>query len=314
MSQPGLGDVAFLGIGEETTWGDAVSRTKFVRLISESLKLNAGFNFPDVGTHGHAQRAAVKLPVYVDGDVEVEMNFYGFGLLLKHLLGGTAISTDTKTFTPETALPVGLSLEIDRDKGAFVYKGCKINSASFSQARGELLKATVSVIGKGEDTSTATADTFPTDRPILDDYFAMELNDTAVLIQEWTMDIANSLSGGDRSDLGVLTIKEPVRTAKQVISGTFTAEFDDETVLDKWRARDDVKLELLYTGGKFDTDTAKTFSLNFVMPTVKITAGAAPVSGIGPIIQSFAFQARYNTTGTAEAISIALCSPDTITT
>jgi len=314
MAQPGLGDVAFLGIGEETTWGTAVSRTKFVRLISESLKQNAAFNFPDVGSHGHAQRAAVKLPVYVDGTVEVEMNFYGFGLLLKHLLGGTTYAAPLKTFTPETALPEGLSLEVDRDKGSFVYAGCKINSASFSQARGELLKATLSVIGKTETTTTATAETFPTDKPILDEHFTMEVDDTAVSIQEWSLDVNNNLSGGDRSDLGSLNIKEPVRTAKQTIAGQITAEFDDETVLDKFRLRNDIKLEFLYNGGDLDSDTTEDYRLEFVMPTVKLIGGAAPVSGIGPIIQTFGFQARYNTTGTAEALSILLNSGDTITT
>jgi len=44
MAQPGLGDVAYLGVGVESVWGTEVARTVFFRIISETLKLNGGFN------------------------------------------------------------------------------------------------------------------------------------------------------------------------------------------------------------------------------------------------------------------------------
>lgn len=318
MAEPGLGDVAFLGIGEEgdTTWGTLANRTKFLRILNESLKVNGGFNFPVVGSFGHEQRAGVKLPTFVDGDVELEVNYEGLGTVLKYMLGNLASSEPVHTASPTTDLR-SVSLEIDRDRLASAYAGCKINSASFSQSRGEILKLVLGIIGKSESTTAAaTAETFPTDSPVLDDHFAIETNDTAVQILEWSMEINNNLSGGDRSDLGSLAIKEPVRIDKQTITGTFLAEFDDTTIYGKFIARNKIKLEFLYTDtASTDLDTATTTTdhrlLQFIMPTVFFTEGALPVSGIGPIIQTFNYQAIYNTTGTTHAITIVLHNAET---
>lgn len=318
MSEPGLGDVAFLGFGEEgdTTWGTAVSRTKFLRIMSDSLRLHGGFNFPDIGSFGAAQRAAIKQPAYVDGTVELEVNYEGFGLMLKYLLGSLSSSEPLHTATPADDLR-SLTLEIDRDKTAAVYSGAKINSAAFSQARGEVLKCVLSFVAKDETDDTATAETFPTDSPVLDDHFqGMEMDDTGVSITEWSMEINNGLSSGDRSNLGSLAIKEPVRMSKRTITGSFTAEFDNTVAYSKFTARAAGKLEFLYTDTEStDIDTSSTTvqqrQLNFIMPTVRYTEGARPVSGIGPIIQSFNYQAIYNTTGSAAAISIQLQNAET---
>ena len=315
----GLGDVAYFGVGEESSWGGEVARTAFFKIISETLKLNGGFNYPVVGTFGHAQRQAIKLPTFVDGDVELEVNYNGIGWLLKHLLG--AVSTSqiasslayTHTFTPTTALPIGLSGEVDRDLLSVNYLGLKVNSLSLGQAVGELVAATFGFIGKSELKDTATAETFPTDLCVLPDHFSLELDDTAALITDWSLNINNGLSGGDRSDLGTLTLKEPVRTAKQVISGSFTAEFDDTTQYTKFSARNSVKLELLYDAdtANYTIDSDQVNALHIIMPTVMFQAGQYPVSGIGPIIQEYEFQAIYDVANDTHAISIELTNGDT---
>ena len=148
---------------------------------------------------------------------------------------------------------------------------------------------------------------------MIPDHFTVELNDTGVSILDWAMTINNGLSGAERHDLGSGTIKEPVRVNKQVISGSFTAEFDDTEIYALFAARAASKLELLYDGDTalYTIDSGQVYSLHLTLPTIFYQAGQKPVSGMGPIIQSFQFQAVYDVDNDTHALSIALVNSDT---
>ena len=314
MTQPGLGDVTFAGFGRESTWGTPVGITDFTRIVSETLKLNKPRSFPP-SYGGAARRIQVPHALFVDGGIETLVGFEGLDVLFKDLLGAAAsaqvaaTSAYTHTITPIDSYLASLSIEIDRDKKAATYEGCKVASASFSQGVNDPLRATWNIIGENEVLDTATAETFPASLPVLDSQFTFELADASGLIKGWTMDINNNPSGAERADLGAGFLKEPVRSAQRTISGTFTAEFDAETFYTAYTTGAAIKLEFLYAGAIIEA--ANTYELSFTLPEVYLISAPPNVGDIGPIIQTLQWEAIYDEGTPLDELTIVLQNENT---
>jgi hypothetical protein len=167
---------AQLGTGEEGagTYGTAVTRTRFVEFLSETVKkdktriLSNGLR---AGGSKVQPKSAPSGSVRCSGDIELELQNKGLGLLLKHIFGSVVTSQPDAggnptvydhTYTPASVAGKSLSIEtawLDDAAAAHskLITGAKVSSAEFSVKANELslLKASINA----QNVSTADSKT-----------------------------------------------------------------------------------------------------------------------------------------------------------
>lgn len=169
----GLGQNAYLGWAQESTYGTAVNPpTKFLEIESENLKADRKYNVRPLLGHV-SQRRTVKSKMNVAGGFKTDFVWEGAEQIFKHALGGVNTTGPvggiyTHTFTPAAALPTGLTVMVNRDAGniggssAFQYSGCKIGKLSLVQEMEMPLRLEVEMTGRDRQNVAVTAATFPT--------------------------------------------------------------------------------------------------------------------------------------------------------
>lgn len=163
-----LGRNSYLGIGEESTWGTAVSRTHWFRLVSSSVKRVVEKRPRGVlaEVSGSANRRGHYIASdNVEGSVEILAGYEGIGLLLKHILHGAPTTSGpsgaiyTHAFKLGTQEYAGLTLEIIKGTGyAEVFEGCVVTKATLKIEAAGLMRITLDVIGQtsGGEASAGT--------------------------------------------------------------------------------------------------------------------------------------------------------------
>lgn len=82
-----------LGLGEEKTWGTAVTRTKFIRMNSDGIDVQEEhLNSKAIPAVYSDDDDFVQGPVRAGGPVEFEMRYEGCELIFKHGMGGAAVA------------------------------------------------------------------------------------------------------------------------------------------------------------------------------------------------------------------------------
>jgi hypothetical protein len=151
-----------LGIGQEVTWGTAVARTNWLRLVSSTVERRIlRDKIPHLGTYGAAATTNREffdtaeesggriewIPCYNDSTL----------MLLRHVFGVTPTDGGAGPFTHAYTLasppPPGLTLEIIRGTHASlnpgqVFEGCKIDSFELTAEAGRPVMCAIEVIGE----------------------------------------------------------------------------------------------------------------------------------------------------------------------
>lgn len=218
----GTGLDAQIGYIGETTWGTAAVVTRFLPLVSETLKaeidrMESKATFAGFQTLASAQWAAGNKKI--SGDIQHELFDQDMGILLKAAFGtvstASAGGTGTHTFFP--ASPVeSLTCQIGRPTiyGSvipFTYEGLKIASWQIGAKAGEIATWGMSVLGEEERMGTALASASYTAglKPWNFTSMTMSLLGTTTLVKEFTIGGDNKLA--ERRFLGGTTISEPLR-------------------------------------------------------------------------------------------------------
>lgn len=239
MATPSYGANAWIGVGEETTWGTAVARAKFFEIISGAIRAEKQIGFSRASRLLDPQRKFTARE-RAAGDLELELFYVGVpALLLKHLLGDVVTSTLTvgESYRHEIAraiaLPTGLSIETEMDQQNFLAVGCNIAQAVFALAPGQVPSATFSIAGRSvsDNTGSESSPTFPADRPLLPDEASVTIGgvDYSTSISSITITIGNSLDA-ERARMDSRFVKPPVRSGDRPdITISIEAEHDDAT-------------------------------------------------------------------------------------
>lgn len=238
---PYTGRGVSIGLGEESTWGTAVSRTNWLALQSGDLAVSvAKENLPHSGYAGDlgAFRRHFIKEVRAGGKVEFPCAFSDSTLLvLKHAMGGVATTGSgpyTHTFTL-AALPTGLTIEFlrgDNDAGSArseVFEGCKINTFNLSVAAGEVAKASAQIVAQtAAARGSAGTPTYNTSaEPILHSYAGtITWNGVAYSMLSMDLSIENTLLS--RQFLGSNLIQNPVRGDHRKIMIKFVIEYEND--------------------------------------------------------------------------------------
>ncbi len=338
----GLG--AQLMYAAETTVGTAVTPTKTIEFLDESLKfditwlegegLKSGQTFKRVGRTSQSRFS-------VSGDFSVEALDKGLGLLLKHALGSTAgptqISSTTayrQIHTPGDKTGLGLTIQVGRPQPngtvrAHTYSGCKIVGWEFSVSDNEIGKWSFDVDGINESTATGLAvASYPTGMTpfTFADCSTFTLGGTASTtsglmtvasgVAVTTLFKGITISGEtpmatERYGLGNSGLKrEPIQNDWSGIKISLDGEYTDRTeIYDLMKANTTTALQVVFTHGL--AGTATPFRLGFICPAVKIKDGAPSVGGPDIVEQSVEIEAYDDETGSNAPIQIEYVSTDT---
>lgn len=414
-----------LGVGEETEWGTAVARTKFMRLLSEEITvdqppLESGSlpgNYFDDDDHTLG-------PVTAGGPAEIEMRYSGMELLFKHAMGSVStaevatfevaagnkyidfkedggdallatvetgtvamgessatagtlcaaiktameaagtgtytvtFSNTTKkitiavggtiaavqilwktgthgsdnaddhigtligyldtadsasqashvgdsavvtifdhTFTIAAELPIGLSVEVDRDTQGFVLEGAKVTKMDLSLDAVGIMKGNFEFVGEDlvkDDVTTSSLTTAPL---IVFSQGAVTYGGSAKSVKNIKLSLDNNLKNDERF-VGSRLITEPPENGRKVVTGSMLVRFDSTTEYDDFRAGTSKAITLTCTGATIKTGF--TYTLTLTIPIVKLTGGVPKLSGPGPVEMEVPFKAYATDSSTRE--------------
>ena len=281
-----FGTGAYIGFGEEVTYGTSVTRTKFLEILEESITAKTGLAAKPT-LRSASQRYTAPMKKAVEGSFKFNFPLTGAERLIKHAMGSNA-TTGTNPYTHTAslanALPVGLSIEVNRDSSglgggstSFLYEGCQITKFTLSQAVEDLLTCQCDIVGEDFSLVSATSASFPTFSALDWSMLTGTANSagTTLKMLDFELTIENGLAT-DRYIMGQLIRKGLGRNSARKVSGKFTVEMDDVTSFYTWYATSLTKdLSFVWTSG--------SSSLTITVPKAKFNNASPATKDAGPI-------------------------------
>src|SRR5579859_2299895 len=284
-----------LMIVPEVTYGTFVTPTRSLELVSESMKtsierieskgLRAGRRVVGKWLPGKATSA---------GDVNLEVNGIGFGMVFQHCFGTDTITgpTDTVKYThtmSPTDLPVGFSMQIgkpsiDGTVQPFSYAGCRVNTWELSLKVGELLGLKLGIVAQSE---VALSGSIPlatyADPAIHLISFAgglVQAGGVEVDLKDFTFKGDNKLDVGRHMIRNAATIKQPLENSWREYTGTFTADFESMTQYNHFINGDELTLTATFNGGLIPGGTTSVYAV-IITANIRYDGDTPVVNGPG---------------------------------
>jgi hypothetical protein len=220
----------------------------------------------------------------VGGDINFELSADTFDDMLEAVLGGTWTTDVLKAGTMSRTFTIERNFT---DIGQYMrYTGMMANTLSLSVQPDAIVTGTVGFVGKGQtvDTSIITGATYDDPTTTLPfDSFSGTVKEGGTEIAVVT-GIDLTLENGAEANFVIGSDETPcITTGNSNLTGTLTAQFKDEVLLQKFIDETESQLEFTLDDG--------TKSQTWLMPRIKYTGGSVPVSGGGLITISLPFQA-----------------------
>lgn len=321
----GSGLSSQFGFVEESTYGTAVTVTRFLEIQKESIKNDVGKWFSR-GTKDVVLRSS-RTRTYskgANGDIEFEVMNKGFGKLFKQCFGVGAVAqvgstTEyTHTFTPDIAagkagimatMQVGRP-SVDGTVQPFTYKGCKITEFEITSELDGPLMLKITVDAQSETTGTALASaSYPTDPAsfiFIDG--ALTVDTVAAYIKSIKLNCKWSLDT-ERRFLGAITTKkQPIANGEFEVTGELGMEFEGLTEYAKFVAGTPSALVLTWSFGTI-TGASNPYKIVITIPVVEYTGETPTVESSEVLMQNLPFKALYN--GTDAIVTLEYSTSDT---
>lgn len=317
MSDVGLGLKGFLGIGQESSYGTAVARTNFFEINDEDIAVEENkIESAALASVGIRSTKVKQGGISAGGSFSYDMQYAGAERLFKHVFGQISSSQPDvtsnptvwdHTFTIADELPTGLTVEVFRDtdnfttepQKSFLYSGCLITSLNLSCTVDDLLKCSFQIMGKDEGRAAKSTPSYNSSELAVYHQGTLKWNNHDVEVENFSIDINNALEA--RPKLGSRFTRQPKRSGKLSVSGSFVAEFT------RWDEYDD-----------FRNDTNRELILQFIGPTLSgsykyqltITLAVAKILGHrtvnrapGRLTMEISFKA-YRTDSAGEIVAV----------
>jgi hypothetical protein len=325
------GLAAQLGLAESSTFGTYQTPTRFLEFNEESLEyqiervespgLRAGNRVLRTDRYAPGQKR-------VEGSLTLEPATKGFGLVLKHALGATSITTPSgatnarlHTHTLGDIFGTSLTVQVGRPDVSgtvqpFTYLGCRVDTLSLSSSVDELLVAEVGLVGQDETRSQSLATaTYPTtgSAAAYEQFYwtqgVISIAGSAVgVVTDFEIELNNNLKS-DRYFLGGATMSEPILAGMTEITGTVTVEFLNLTAYERFVNNTQVALTAKWTAATaIESSTFPYIEVN--IPKVRFDGPANPqVGGPDVITHELPFKALFD--GTNGPITVDYMTSDT---
>lgn len=319
------GLAAQLGIATETTYGTAVTVTRFYEFNSESIKQDIeriesqGLR---AGTRVQRSDRWVAGATTIGGGLELELHAKSMAIWFQHMLDGAVTTANpestaqTHTLTPADLATGGLTLQVGRPDingtvRPYTYTGVRIVDWELSAALNEIGKLSFTLVAQAETDgiSLASASYPASDRLLTFTGASLTIAAAAVNVKSFSLKGTNGLST-DRRALGSAAILEPSETEMREYGGTIDAYFENTTAYDRFVNGTEAALVLTFLG-----DTISTSNNYGVVVTMNVRFdGETPeVSGPDELSQSLTFKCVDDATGASapvNAISIVVTNED----
>lgn len=319
------GLAAQLGIEEETTYGTAVTVTRFYEFNSESMKQDiermqsSGLRAGTRVQRSDRWEAGV---IDVSGSVEMELHAKSMGVWFDHMLDGTPDTanpegtTQTHTYEPGDLPAGGLTLQVGKPGTAgvvhpFTYTGIRVVDWELSAAVGEIGKLALTLVGQAETDGIALASaSYPASDHLLTFAGAtLSIGGAAVNVRSASLKGTNGLKT-DRRALGTQAIIEPSETQMREYGGTLDAYFEDLTAYSRFVDGTEAALVLSFLGQSASTN--HTFGI-VATANVRFDGETPDVSGPDELDQPLPYVCVDSSTGasdTSAALSIVVTNQD----
>lgn len=308
---------AQFGVVAETTYGTAVTVTRFYPLVNESMsqqiaRLESGGIIAGARVLRSEQWDAGD--IVVSGDVGLELYQQHTALLFEHMLGTITSSATggvaTHTVTPGDLSGSSLTMQIGKPDVAgtvqpFTYAGVKIQSWELAVAAGEIVTLGLTCIAQTETTgiSLATA-SYGTNagRPFTYTHGAVSISGSDVCVRGLTVGGENMLAD-DRRCVGQQYVDEPLETDLRTFQGTATLEFNGLTQYQRFVNGTEAPIVLALSAS---ASAKATFTLN-----ARFDGVTPAVADKGIIVQDVPFKCIASTTQDSSALSLTLVNSQT---
>lgn len=298
-----IGSFARIILTPETEWGvtPVGAEWKGLRFVSEELRNDiSSFTSEaiDAGRARHFARLGKHSP---GGPIVVEFGPEGYNTLMKHLLNAVPSTSGSgpyvHTIKAGANLPVGLSIE----KGwtnrnfYFLYKGCRVNSATFEIPTDGIVRCTFNILAREELPALASQDaTVP--YSLTEPFVSHESNfmEGAILSTLGTV-AAAKLEVSNNMEADVFTAPSRYRydiaPMTRDVTGSLTVLFNDITLYAKFKNETPTGLRIRLTAADGKWAQLRMYKAKFMETTpTPVTADA------GTIRTEFGFRALYDAT------------------
>ncbi len=265
MSQNvGLGMRSFIGFADESTWGVAVPRTKFIELISENISKSVDRILSNsILRRGVRDTHMGPGAISVGGDITFDATYGGWLKIAKHAFGAVATSQPDVTNVPtayqhvftiaDTPLP-GLTFEVFRDTSqfvtepnkSFVYRGMKVSSLELGCGVDEIMRVTANLMGTDETREAKSTDSYTDSDVAVYHQGVVKWNGTDVEVESFALRIDNGF--GARPKLGSQYSREPVPEQKLAVTGSLEMEFSSWTQYDDFTNTEQREFKITFLG------------------------------------------------------------------
>ena len=322
---------AQLGLAESSTFGTYQTPTRFLEFLEESLE----YQIERVESAGlRANNRVLRTDRYapgqkrVEGSITVEPATKGYGLILKHALGSSSISTPSgATLARLHAHTLGdiygtsLTVQVGRPDTSgtvqpFSFLGCRVDSINFTSSVDEILQSEVSLVGQDMTTSQALATaTYPTtgSAAAYEQFYwtqgVVSIGGSSVaVVTDFEIEVNNNLKS-DRYFLGGATMSEPIIAGMTEITGTITMEFLNLTAYNRFTANTQAAINAKWTAATaIEGSTYPYFEIDITK--ARFDAGGDPQVG-GPDVLTQEIPFKVLNDGTNTPITINYLTSDT---
>ena len=308
---------ARIGVNFQTAYGtSAITSMHWIEPLSESVDLSKAQlvqgGLRGLYDEGRYQEGANS----VAGDVQIEAKPVQLGVLLNAALQKTATVTSgsvyTHTFKPRTSdfsascaeAPFTYMKYIDAGS-ARLYSDLNANNLSLEIANGELVNASMSVVGGTFSQAAGVAASYTVQDALDWTVSSMSFGGSAKTnIRQMSIAVDNKLEA--KHNMGV-TNRYPSRikrTGQRAISISGTVAFDDQTEFQQFISQTEQRL-LINLRGRTEISSGYPDMLTIDAPSMRFTEMPQSVGGAGELEIQFSAMAVYNT-GSANTLAITL--------
>jgi len=290
--------VRYVALGKESSFGSEASPTRYIDLARESLSQRHDWIIPELAS-ARWPKYALKGPIRVEGSLDMYVRADNIGEILLAVLGSVETSQPDPdnapnvykhTFTPADSLP-SYTVHVVSEVTGRKFLGCVARRLELTCAAGELLGASLDVVGKEEAALTPGSPTFST----LPFFSFADISDflvggVDVSVRAFALRVENDLVD-DWYVLGDRKLPEiPVRGL--TVEGSFDLKFSDRTHLDRFLNAEETKLKCIFTGPEIEGDYWN--ELRIYLPRIVYTAAGANIDRRELLVEGVEFRALYD--------------------
>lgn len=326
------GSLTQFGIGKETTYGTAVTVTKFFEIISEDISGNYERVQAEALSAAHVDRSD-RFAVTnkgAAGTVELEPLTKGFGNWLHYMLGNMATTgpTETSVYTHTgtvanlydkcLTVQVGRSDETGTVK-PWTYEGGKVTDFEFSNSVDQTLRCSIGMDFEKESNADAPAGVYvlATNVPVTGAEVltwqgaTITLGGSPIEVDDFSIKVDNSLNTDRYYINQTQPKKQPVQDGKRQIEWSFKTTYTNndfwEKVSSTTIAGSYAQLVATWSGLTLLGSTIYP-NLQITIPVARFDEGGPTVDGPGMLEQTFSGRGLYD--GTNSAITVRYQSAD----